>query len=148
MKLVAVSLVPAFRFGGGEKWQLECLQELKCYFDEIIYISVSKKLDTTQSIYSNSFRKYNFETGNWGSEVLGSEIFEHISVCKTFLALGLNSSDYVDSDSSLLRPADMAMSVGCPEKANRQLKWNATIGFDRIIDSLIKKSPENLMGKS
>jgi hypothetical protein len=43
MKLVAVSLAPAFRFGGGEKWQLECLQELKCFFEEIIYISVSKK---------------------------------------------------------------------------------------------------------
>jgi GDPmannose 4,6-dehydratase len=59
-------------------------------------------------------------------------------VNKTFLALGVNSSEYVDSDSSLLRPADIALSVGCPEKANRQLKWNASIDFDSIIKSLIK----------
>lgn len=62
----------------------------------------------------------------------------HEFVNKVFLALGLNSSDYVDSDSSLLRPADIAVSVGCPEKANRQLKWNASIDFDSIIKSLIK----------
>jgi len=62
----------------------------------------------------------------------------HDFVTKTFLALGLNSSDYVDSDSSLLRPADIAMSVGCPEKAIRQLKWNASVDFDSIIKSLIK----------
>jgi GDPmannose 4,6-dehydratase len=62
----------------------------------------------------------------------------HDFVTKTFLALGLNSSDYVDSDSSLLRPADIAVSVGCPEKANRQLKWNASFDFDSIIKSLIK----------
>ena len=62
----------------------------------------------------------------------------HEFVNKTFLALGLNSSDYVDSDASLLRPADIAMSVGCPEKANRLLKWNASVNFDSIIKSLIK----------
>ena len=93
MKLVAVSLVPAFRFGGGEKWQLECLQELKCFFDEIIYISASKTLNTAQSIFHTGFRKYNFETENWGSEVLGSEIIEHISVCKIFWIFQYQASD-------------------------------------------------------
>jgi GDP-D-mannose dehydratase len=42
-----------------------------------------------------------------------------------------------DLGSSLLRPADIAMSVGCPEKANRLLKWNAFVNFDSIIKSLI-----------
>jgi GDPmannose 4,6-dehydratase len=64
----------------------------------------------------------------------------HEYVHKTFLALGLNSSDYVDSDSSLLRPADIALSVGCPEKANRQLKWNALVDFDSMIQCLTKIS--------
>jgi len=93
MKLVAVSLAPAFRFGGGEKWQLECLQKLKCFFDEIIYISASKTLNTAQSIFHTGFRKYNFETENWGSEVLGSEIIEHISVCKIFWIFQYQASD-------------------------------------------------------
>ena len=37
--------------------------------------------------------------------------------------------DDIFPDSSLLRPADIAMSVGCPEKANRQLKWNASVNL-------------------
>lgn len=62
----------------------------------------------------------------------------HEFVNKAFLALGLNSSDYVDSDSSLLRPADIAKSVGCPDKAQQLLGWNATIELDSIIQELIK----------
>jgi GDPmannose 4,6-dehydratase len=62
----------------------------------------------------------------------------HDFVTKTFLALGLDSSDYVDSDSSLLRPADIAKSVGCPDKAKKLLGWNASIKLDSIIQKLLK----------
>jgi GDPmannose 4,6-dehydratase len=61
----------------------------------------------------------------------------HDFVNKTFLALGLNSSDYVDSDSSLLRPADIALSVGCPEKAYKLLGWKSEVAFCKIIEKLL-----------
>lgn len=66
---------------------------------------------------------------------------------KSFEVLGLDALEYVDSDVGLLRPLDIAESVGCQEKANRCLGWNATIGFDKIIENLIKKTPENLVQK-
>jgi len=66
---------------------------------------------------------------------------------KSFEVLGLDALEYVDSDVGLLRPLDIAESVGCREKANRYLGWNATIGFDKIIESLIIKTPENLVQK-
>jgi len=56
----------------------------------------------------------------------------HDFLNKTFLALGLNSSDYVDSDSSLLRPVDIAMSVGNPEKAKLILGWHTKTNFDGL----------------
>jgi GDPmannose 4,6-dehydratase len=67
---------------------------------------------------------------------------------KSFEVLGLDVWQYVDSDAGLHRPSDIAESVGCPEKANRRLDWNTTIGFDEIINNLIKKSEENLVEKS
>ena len=59
-------------------------------------------------------------------------------VDKTFECLGLNSSDYVDADESLLRPSDITYSVGNPEKAQRLLGWNATVDFDGIIERLVR----------
>lgn len=58
-------------------------------------------------------------------------------VDRTFAVLGLSREDHVDTDSSLLRPADIAQSVGCPEKAERLLDWRAHVSLDQMIEKLI-----------
>jgi len=71
----------------------------------------------------------------------------HEFVNKAFLALGLNSSDYVDSDSSLLRPADIANSVGCPDKAKLLLGWHPKTNFDGLIKKLLESDQSNSLVK-
>jgi GDPmannose 4,6-dehydratase len=58
-------------------------------------------------------------------------------VDKAFAHLGLDSADHVDSDPSLLRPSDIAYSVGYPEKAHRLLGWKAAVDFDSLIEKLV-----------
>ncbi len=54
-----------------------------------------------------------------------------------FACVGLSAWDHVDVDPSLLRPSDIAVSVGNPEKAKRLLKWEATENLERIIFKLV-----------
>jgi GDPmannose 4,6-dehydratase len=56
---------------------------------------------------------------------------------KTFEILGLNAWDHVDSDPAMIRPSDISVSFGCPEKASRSLNWEALTLHDLIIKKLI-----------
>lgn len=58
-------------------------------------------------------------------------------VSTVFEKLGLRADDHVESDVGLLRPADIARSVGNPSKANEKLGWRAKHGLKDIIDLLI-----------
>jgi len=58
-----------------------------------------------------------------------------------FVALGLDAKAYVDADSSLLRPLDIAQSVGNPEKAQQLLGWTARVGFDELVLKLVQSEP-------
>jgi GDPmannose 4,6-dehydratase len=59
-------------------------------------------------------------------------------VGQAFKCIGLNAWNYVDSDPRLLRPTDIAESVGNPGKAHSFLTWKASIGFETIIQKLLK----------
>jgi GDPmannose 4,6-dehydratase len=58
-----------------------------------------------------------------------------------FVALGLDAKAHVDADSSLLRPLDIAQSVGNPEKAQQLLGWTARVGFNELVLKLVQGEP-------
>lgn len=55
-----------------------------------------------------------------------------------FAAFGLNWKDHVDIDSTLLRPSDIARSVGDPSKAAAQLGWTASVKFSELVKKLVE----------
>jgi len=57
---------------------------------------------------------------------------------KAFERIGIQAWYHVDSDAGLLRPSDIAESVGNPEKAHRLLGWKATVNFSSLINNLVK----------
>ncbi|MGK7945641.1 MAG: GDP-mannose 4,6-dehydratase [Microcystaceae cyanobacterium] len=59
-------------------------------------------------------------------------------VAKSFDALGLNWQDHVVTDESLLRPTDLAVSLGNPAKAKRVLGWEAKYKAPDIIEMMVK----------
>lgn len=60
------------------------------------------------------------------------EFVEHV-----FQSIGFNAWDHVDSDPGLLRPSDIAKSVGSPKKAALLLGWHARIAFEEMNKKLI-----------
>jgi len=59
-------------------------------------------------------------------------------VDQVFAVLGLAAKEHVDTDRLLLRPLDIAQSVGNPEKARRRLGWSARVGFEQLVTLLIE----------
>ncbi len=62
---------------------------------------------------------------------------------EVFGRLGLRAAEHVDSDPSLLRPTDIAYSVGDPEKSRCLLGWKAAVDFSGIIERLISAEQGN-----
>ncbi|HAC64912.1 MAG TPA: GDP-mannose 4,6-dehydratase [Cyanothece sp. UBA12306] len=58
-------------------------------------------------------------------------------VAKTFEYLGLNWQDHVITDQSLLRPTDLAISRGNPNKARVKLGWEAKYAMPDIVRIMI-----------
>ena len=54
-----------------------------------------------------------------------------------FKEAGLNWTDHVEHDETLLRPSDLERSVGNPEKILRILGWRAKFGLHEIVHRLI-----------
>jgi GDPmannose 4,6-dehydratase len=59
-------------------------------------------------------------------------------VDQVFAVLGLAAKEHVDTDRLLLRPLDIAQSVGNPEKARQLLGWSARVGFEQLVTLLIE----------
>ncbi len=55
-----------------------------------------------------------------------------------FAAVGINDPEpYVHQDPALMRPADIVDLYGDPTKAREQLGWEATIGFEQLIEHMV-----------
>ena len=61
------------------------------------------------------------------------EAFVHAA----FDYFGLNWRQHVESDAALLRPSDIAVSVGDPGKAKRQLNWEAETKMPGVVAKLL-----------
>jgi GDPmannose 4,6-dehydratase len=57
-----------------------------------------------------------------------------------FEAVGLDSSDHLQSDSSLLRPSDLKYSAMDPSRINTVLGWRASLGLQEIIERMMEAS--------
>ena len=57
---------------------------------------------------------------------------------KVFDCFALDWKDYCDVDEALLRPYDLKVSSGNPEKAHRILGWKAEVVFDELIIKLVE----------
>ena len=55
---------------------------------------------------------------------------------KSFLHFGLDWKKYVRVDPSLYRPLDIKISRANPEKARKQLGWEAIITIDQVISKM------------
>ena len=65
-----------------------------------------------------------------------------------FTELDLNWRDYVDHDSSLQRPSDIACSLGDPSKAQKLLNWRPKVKFSEIIARIIRAEREGVTAVS
>jgi GDPmannose 4,6-dehydratase len=60
-------------------------------------------------------------------------------VAAAFAAAGISDwQGLVQSDASLTRPADSAVSIGDPAKARAELKWSCTTDFEVLVASMVQ----------
>ena len=61
-----------------------------------------------------------------------------------FGCVGLESQDYIRVDDDLLRQAETMPLVGDASKARERLGWEATLGFNELIERMVKADLEAL----
>jgi len=55
-----------------------------------------------------------------------------------FRCVGLNYQDFVRVDNHLFRPAEVEHLLGDPAKAKRELGWKQEVGFEQMIEMMVK----------
>jgi GDPmannose 4,6-dehydratase len=63
-----------------------------------------------------------------------------------FACVGLKREDHVRIDPDLARPADIEEVVADPSKARRKLGWEAKVGFEQLVELMIRADLEALGG--
>lgn len=69
-------------------------------------------------------------------------------VAETFDAIGLDWKQYVETDKSSLRPAEVSYSVGNPDKAERVLGWRAQTRMRDVVRLLIEAEMERRLASA
>ena len=55
-----------------------------------------------------------------------------------FGALDMNYEDYVVIDPQFVRPAEVDLLLGSPEKAKRQMGWEPTVTFEGLVHMMVE----------
>jgi GDPmannose 4,6-dehydratase len=63
-----------------------------------------------------------------------------------FQRAGLDWQQYVKIDSAFMRPAEVDLLVGSPEKAEKQLGWKPEVSFEQMIHMMVDSDIERLSG--
>jgi GDPmannose 4,6-dehydratase len=63
-----------------------------------------------------------------------------------FACVGLSADDHVRIDPELARPADIEEVVADPSKAKRELGWEAKVGFEELVEMMVRADLEVLGG--
>ena len=61
-----------------------------------------------------------------------------------FDCVGLTADDHVRIDPGLARPADIEEVVADPSKAKRELGWEARVGFEELVEMMVRADLEAL----
>ena len=65
-------------------------------------------------------------------------------VSKVFRTLGLNWQEHVQTDASLIRPSEITISCGCPNKAATILGWRARSAASEVVRLLVEAEQTRL----
>jgi GDPmannose 4,6-dehydratase len=63
-------------------------------------------------------------------------------IAEAFDAVGLNWQDFVRVDPNLMRPTDLALGLGNPQKAKEQLGWQAKYRAKDVVKMMVKANFE------
>lgn len=63
-------------------------------------------------------------------------------IAKAFDTVGLNWQDFVRVDPNLMRPTDLALGLGNPQKAKEQLGWQAKYRAKDVVKMMVKANFE------
>ena len=64
-------------------------------------------------------------------------------IAEAFDVVGLNWQDFVRVDPNLMRPTDLAVGLGNPNKAKLQLGWEAKYRAKDVVKMMVKANFEN-----
>ncbi|MGD6818498.1 GDP-mannose 4,6-dehydratase [Metabacillus sp. 113a] len=60
---------------------------------------------------------------------------------------GLNWKDYVIQDEKFMRPAEVDLLLGSPEKAKKQLQWSPEVSFNELVKMMVDHDIEKVQSK-
>jgi GDPmannose 4,6-dehydratase len=63
-----------------------------------------------------------------------------------FACVGLDAERYLQVDPSLVRPAETTPSVGDPRKARALLGWEPRVGFEELVERMVRVDLRSLQG--
>ena len=55
-----------------------------------------------------------------------------------FACVGLDAEPYLRVDPSLVRPPERTPNVGDPAKARERLGWEPRVGFDELVERMVR----------
>ena len=64
-----------------------------------------------------------------------------------FKAVDLDADDYVRLDPGLIRPAEVEILIGSPDKARRTLNWRHETTFEKLVLEMVE-SDQRLLSKA
>jgi GDPmannose 4,6-dehydratase len=62
-----------------------------------------------------------------------------------FRCAGLDSKDFVETDSRFYRPSETLDLAGDASKAARELGWNPRVGFEELVKEMVEADREALL---
>jgi len=65
-----------------------------------------------------------------------------------FACLGLRAEEHIRLDPALVRAPEATPLVGDPGKARRELGWQARVGFEELVERMVRADLEGLRGGS
>jgi GDPmannose 4,6-dehydratase len=82
--------------------------------------------------------------------VIGTGVSHSVSdfVDEAFACVGLKREDHVRIDPDLSRPADIEEVVADPARARDELGWEARVGFEELVQMMVRADLEALSGST